>query len=371
MKVIITTSNPLFPPASGRATRALAIAEYLNKSGFDVTILSPDRDIDPLELEQFRGKYDLAFFKQKRPWQAFFGLSFLKALAAEIKKNETCVIVEQPHLGLMVHFLSKILRFPYILDEHMIEFLRLKTQGKPLLAKLFYPLEKLLIKKCAAVLAVSHNECMLIKGRTEREPLLVPNGVNIDRFYPAEKNREMLAHLDMTQFKIIIFVGNFASQINSEAAETINSLIAPKVYEKREDVRFLLIGQDPPPLHYHPAVISVGYVRDVAQYLNLADIVIAPLSADAGTRTKILEALACGKIVISSFLGAKGLQVENGKDIVLCSEGDFPAKILACLDGEACRDIPAQARKKALDYDWELILNPLKKLIFEHEEKTH
>jgi len=370
MKIIITTPLTLFPPASGQATRALAIAEFLGKSGFAVTVISPQQELDPLERESYQRSYDITFFKQKRPWHAFCSISFMRTLLAEMQKKQTCVIVEHPAQGLMVWVLSKLFRFPFILDEHMIEFLRLKTQGNTFLARLMYPVEKFIIKQCGAVLSVSHNECALIKGRTGREPLLVPNGVNIDRFYPREKDTETLAHLDMSACKTIVFTGNFNAALNSEAAAFINDVIAPKVYEKREDVRFLLIGQNPPALQFHPTVISVGYVRDIAPYLNIADLVIAPIAVEVGTRTKILEALACGKTVISSFLGAKGLAVENGKDIILCSLEDFPEKILACLNGETCADIPAQARKKALDYDWELILNPLKKLIFDNEEKA-
>jgi len=340
-----------------------AIAAYCARNGFETIVLSPYQQLDPLELEWQRRKFDSAFYTHNRRFHRIWNFSFLAALARQVRRRNTCVIVEHPGLGAMVHFLSRILRFPYILDEHTIRFTSLKLRGKEFAAKLFYPVEKFLWRKAAAVLVVAHHEGLLIKARTGKEPLLVPNGVDIDRFAPREKDRDLLAHLGLAQCKIVLFSGNFDLPLNARAAAVINDVIAPKVYEKRDDVRFVLVGKNPPHLNYHPSVMATGYVRDKETYIGVADLVIAPFEGYVGTRPVILEAMASGKTVISSFLGAKGLAVENGREIVLCAINDFPARICAHLDGAASGAMPPAARVKALDYDWELILNPLKKFL--------
>ena len=89
-----------------------------------------------------------------------------------------------------------------------------------------------------------------------------------------------------------------------------------------------------------------GYLNNVADVLGVSGIGIAPLLEGAGTRLKILEYLSSGLPVVSTSVGAEGLQIENGRNIVIEDDIEqFPKHIIRLLKDNALSSAYGQSWK--------------------------
>jgi glycosyltransferase involved in cell wall biosynthesis len=165
------------------------------------------------------------------------------------------------------------------------------------------------------------------------------------------------------QGRNIVFVGTMDYYPNVEAATSFASRIWPQVRERLPDSRLLIVGANPTPavsaLGAIPGVTITGTVPDVRPYYRDAFAAIVPLRTGGGTRLKILEAMATGVPVVSTPLGAEGLAVTPGRDILLADPDDASAWIDRL--NQLAQPPPGGAQiRAALDlvrtrYDWEII----------------
>jgi glycosyltransferase involved in cell wall biosynthesis len=101
-----------------------------------------------------------------------------------------------------------------------------------------------------------------------------------------------------------------------------------------------------------------GTVPSVAEYLEKASVVIVPLRIGGGTRLKIFEAMAMGKALVSTSIGAEGLEVESGRDLLLAdNDSSFADAVLLLLrDAAIRRRIEQSAVQLAAQYDWSRVV---------------
>jgi glycosyltransferase involved in cell wall biosynthesis len=106
-----------------------------------------------------------------------------------------------------------------------------------------------------------------------------------------------------------------------------------------------------------PGVELEGFVSDVRTAYRRAEIVLAPLTASAGTNIKVLEAMAMGRAIVSTPAGVNGFDFANGRDLIVVESPEAMAKEILRLsaDAEARTKIEAKAREAALKYGWEEI----------------
>ena len=107
---------------------------------------------------------------------------------------------------------------------------------------------------------------------------------------------------------VVLFVGSFRSENNRLAARRIAKEIAPAVLRIRSDVRFRLIGADPPSDLAAPNIECLGFVDDLTPDLRRANLVIAPMPFAQGMATKVVSALAFGKTVLATPEAAAGIK---------------------------------------------------------------
>lgn len=125
----------------------------------------------------------------------------------------------------------------------------------------------------------------------------------------------------------LLFVGTFLHKPNIEAVHYFVSKIFPLILQSRPSVRLQLVGSDPPAeiraLERHSQIFVAGSVESVGPFLRDASVVVVPLLSGAGTRLKILEAMSHRKAVVSTSVGAEGLAIEHGREILLA---DLPSE---------------------------------------------
>jgi glycosyltransferase involved in cell wall biosynthesis len=151
---------------------------------------------------------------------------------------------------------------------------------------------------------------------------------------------------------------------NIDGVEFFCQEVWPLVVSNVPRARFRVVGRDPHPRVKRLASESVevtGTVPSVVDHFREAAVVVVPLRMGGGTRIKIYEGMAMGKATVSTTVGAEGLDVEHGRDILLeDSPTDFARAIVTLLqEDDVRRRFEAAAAATARNYDWSVITERL------------
>ncbi len=156
---------------------------------------------------------------------------------------------------------------------------------------------------------------------------------------------------------VLLFVGMFAYGPNLEAAEWLVRDIFPRIVAEVPDARLALVGGYIERLdHLRPAAHGVdflGFVPDIAAAYAASAVAASPILSGGGTRTKIIEAVAYRVPVVSTTLGAEGLDFVDGSEIVLRDDAvSFAAACVALFRDPARRVAMAEAAvRRGAAYD--------------------
>ena len=144
---------------------------------------------------------------------------------------------------------------------------------------------------------------------------VVPNGVDTDYFQP-RRGAETPA---------VVFTGGMNMFANRDAVEWFLDEVWPLVKGRVAGARFFAIGQRPSPRVLDAAakddcVIAPGHVADVRPWVEQAAVYVVPMRVGGGTRLKVLDAMAQGKAIVSTTLGAEGIDASNGSHFLLADD---------------------------------------------------
>jgi len=178
--------------------------------------------------------------------------------------------------------------------------------------------------------------------------VVVPNGVDVDYFSPAPVGTPGR----------LVFTGNMVTRPNEDAAVWFCNSILERVGRHRPEAHLDVVGLDPGPAVRAlagPRVSVHGGVPDVRPFLASAEVVVVPLRIGSGTRLKILEAMAMGRPVVSTRVGAEGLDLRDGVDALLAdTEEEFADRVLTLLGDEDLRQRLAGNGRQLVEerYSW-------------------
>lgn len=184
----------------------------------------------------------------------------------------------------------------------------------------------------------------------------VPNGVDVAYFLPADEPEDPEA---------IVFTGLMKYRPNVDAAVYFVRDVLPKILATRPNAMFYIVGGEPPEEVKALAgknVVVTGRVPDVRPYVRRAAVFVVPLRMGSGTRLKVLEGLAMNKAMVSTSLGCEGIDVENGKHLLIADDpGTFAAAVLRVMsDRQLARQLSSEGRDLVnRSYRWETIVNEL------------
>ena len=163
----------------------------------------------------------------------------------------------------------------------------------------------------------------LLAIRPDLDIAIVPHGVDVDHFAFSDPDGEEQS---------LIFVGNYLHYPNVDAVLYFHQEIWPKAKAKIPGLKFVVVGQAPPPeiqnMAQDASITVTGRVDDVTPYIRKGQIFICPVRLGGGFRGKILEAMAVGRPIVSTSLGAEGIPSESGANIMIAdTPEDFAASI--------------------------------------------
>lgn len=192
---------------------------------------------------------------------------------------------------------------------------------------------------------------------------VIPNGVNIGNLFDEGVRQDKPGY--------ILFCGSLWSPPNSEGLSWFYQNVWPSVTKVFPDLKLLVVGSGKVPdslnrLINDPSVQFTGTIDDVRPSYNKAAIAIVPLLTGSGTRLKILEAMGLGVPVVSTTIGAEGIDYTVEKDILIAdTEAAFADQIIVLLNCKTQRlNVQQNARKLVEEkYDWNIIGDSLAKFI--------
>ena len=182
---------------------------------------------------------------------------------------------------------------------------------------------------------------------------VVPTGVDLAQYRPAGTQPE-------ASLPLITFVGAMDWEPNVDGVEYFCSEVWPAIKAEVPQARFRIVGRNPDRRVQKWASDSIevtGRVPSVVEHLHESAVVIVPLRIGGGTRLKIYEAMATAKAVVSTTIGAEGLDVHHGRDIMLADDprAFAQAVIMLLRDPDLRRRYEQAAAETAACYDWPAI----------------
>jgi hypothetical protein len=271
---------------------------------------------------------------------------------------------------LLCDFLSASLNFPdrpqtpAVLFQHNVEAILWRRQAdmeRHPIKRLLFGLEALkmeryeraAVQRFGHIIAVSEADRAAMARMTPRERIsVVPTGVDAKAFRPA-------ARRDPSE-PVVLFLGSMDWEANVDGVQYFVDEMWPAVRAAVPRARFQVVGRNPalPVQRLASASVDVvGTVPSVIPYLQEAAVVVVPLRVGGGTRLKIYEAMGAGKAVVSTTVGAEGLDVHDGRDILLADTPEsFASAVVRVLRDDALRRrLEDAALALAARYDWSSI----------------
>ena len=362
---------------TGYSVRTYNLAKSFAESKNDVAVVLPKNRLShqsiggvvvygfkgliPLPMLQFLSK----MMGISRPtFFYFYDLLFMFRVSRLIRDFDIVQIEQQASGALLVPFIRRVLKRTVVLDCHdVFQALRLKQTG--LLRRMLETfLEKLSYRNANLVLAVSEKEKQLLaatSGLSNSKILVVPNGVDTTSFTISREQADTRKKYGLGNSRIIIFVGNLDYLPNREAIQMLSSTIVPKVLVEAKNAKFVVVGRSKDKMEV-PGLLFTGFVDNLPEILNISEVAVAPLLHGSGTRLKILEYFSCGLPVVSTSVGAEGLDVQNGVNIFIEDDAqNFAYRIIELLNNANLAASMGKAGRTLVTntYDWKRITRDL------------
>ncbi|HQU71078.1 MAG TPA: glycosyltransferase family 4 protein, partial [Calditrichia bacterium] len=386
LKVLFLSQRFLFPMDTGGKIRTGNILRQLSKRQ-DITVISnvesPRDDAYLGEMDDLCAKfiavpwqemprYTLKFYL-KLLWQSLsrYPISVLNDYSSELEAAVLEELATQKYDLAICDFLQSTLIFknvegvPRLLFQHNVEATitrrHLEKAGNPL-ARLFWHLqhrrmmrhEGEMCRDFDGTIAVSEKDKARMEEWFRAEGVFdIPTGVDTDFFRPSEAPEQ----------KQLVFTGSMDWLPNEDAMIYFIKDIFPLIKQRERDTRLVIVGRRPTPaleslVAGREDIELTGWVEDTRPYIADSAVYIVPIRIGGGTRMKIYEALAMGKAMVSTSVGAEGLPLEHNKHILFADDAQrFAEHVIFLLNNpERRREIGAVARKYVYDhFRWERV----------------
>ena len=297
-------------------------------------------------------------------------VEFLARLQQLIERGGFDIVqVEFVQMAALKFQLPSDRRFRTVLDEHNIEFDIVKRTASAQVSaarRLYSAIDWRKLKReetrawrwFDGVSVTSERDGAILKELSPGTKLsVVPNGVDIELFQPPSAEPEPDS---------LLFFGAMNYYPNADGLSYFLERVFPLILAKRPSTKLRVVGPAPDSVKrlQGPNVEVTGFVDAVEPYIDRAAAVIVPLRLGGGTRLKIVEAMAKAKAIVSTRVGAEGIDVVNGESALLADDPQgFAAHVESVLSDRALAGrLGASARKLAEDrYSWPALVQGLER----------
>jgi glycosyltransferase involved in cell wall biosynthesis len=285
----------------------------------------------------------------------YYNAEFEKRLITELKKTSYDIIqFEGLMMSLYVSAVRKHSKAKLIYRAHNIEnqiWQRLSQQKSDPFKKSYLRMHAKRIKNYelqqlnnfdGIAVFTEQDKTTLLEYGTKIPIEILPVGIDLTRYKP---------DLSLTEFPSLFFLGSLDWLPNREGIEWFLDNFHQDLIDGELPVRFYVAGNDIPERFDDYEVLGKifiqGEVDDALEFVNSKSIMVVPLLSGGGMRVKIVEGMAMQKCIISTSLGAEGINFTDGENILIANNRDefYDAIRLCITDEEYCKAIGANARK--------------------------
>ncbi|MFD1551974.1 glycosyl transferase family 4 [Putridiphycobacter roseus] len=387
MKVLQLCNKPPFPAIDGGCLAIKNISQGLLSANIDLKIISISTAKHPFLIESYTKEFVAAtkiesVFVDTRinivdafsalvtadsyNVSRFFSPDFDSLLQRTLEESEYDVIhLESLFMTPYLYTIRRYSKAKVVLRSHNLEHViweRLanveKKSAKKVylkhLSKKLKKYEKYILNEVDGIAAISFDDSSRYEKLKCKVPLVtIPFGIDLSRYQLIENQKEI----------DFFHIGAMNWSPNVEGVNWFLDDILPLI--KRKSFRLHLAGIDMPKYLIHlkdERVVNHGEVPSANDFINKHQVMLVPLLSGSGMRIKIIEAMALGKTVITTSIGAEGIEVTENENILIAdTPAAFKEKIEDLIDHpEKALKIGTNARKLVVaKYDTELIMKKL------------
>jgi hypothetical protein len=187
----------------------------------------------------------------------------------------------------------------------------------------YFKIETILSKKADFVIAISENEKNIISNYVDKDKVVVISNIHYPKIKSSETN-------SFEKRKDLLFVGS-AHSPNVDSIYFLNQEIMPLVWEKLPNLIVIVIGNvnEKITIPINEKIVLKGYVNDIVPYFNQTKMMIAPLRYGAGVKGKIGQAFEYYLPVITTPIGAEGMDLKDNQNAIIRENAtDFANSII-------------------------------------------
>jgi len=362
MKILFLCNKLPYPPNEGGSMAMNMMIEGVLQAGHQVKVLAVSSNKYPFNPSQIPEDYlrktqletvfiDLSsrffpalycfFLRKSYHVHRFISKDFENKLIQILRDHEFDIIqVETVFLTPYLKTIAKYSKSKVFLRAHNIEHLiwkRLAENTKNPFRKIYLDHLSVQLKnyeidhldKYYGIVCISKVDAEYYKNLTQEPVITATFGINPEEYSKSLTTEKMPS---------LFFIGAMNWMPNAEGLKWFLSDVWPAIYEAFPKLNFHIACKEIPA--WLKALESdniqlVGKVENAKDFISSRSIMIVPLHSGSGIRIKIIEGMALGKAIISTTIGAEGIDYENGKNILIADTKDeFVTQIRKCIEVE-------------------------------------
>lgn len=384
MRILQICSKMPFPPKDGGSIAMNILTDGLIKCGHTVKVLAvntpkhfikeDDIDIEYRKRTAFQSVY---IDTDVKPMDAllnlfsnksyniirFYSKEFENTLIDILSKQEFDIIhLETLWVAYYVDTIRKYSKAKIVLRSQNVEYVIwerlaeastsfLKKRYLQLLAERLKKYELSMLNKYDGIATITDIDAKAHQKLGCSLPIItIPFGIDVSK-YKEDKSA--------TESPSVFHIGAMDWMPNADGIKWLLESVWPKVVLKHPTVNLYLAGRNMPDWLKQlsiPNVVVLGEVEDSHLFINSKSIMVVPLTSGGGMRVKIIEGMALGKTIVSTSIGAEGIEYENLKDILIADTADeFVEAIHMCLSDKIYADTVARNARTLVEKKYDNI----------------
>ncbi len=399
MRILFLTAQVPYPPQAGGALRTFGLIDGLHRVGHHIDIMTfaeagqPDPSSTPLAelcdqiitaelpLRTMQARLrDLLLTGQSDMSPRVYSAEFVTLLLTQLSQAKYDLVhIESLEMATYLPTIRKVQpTLPTIYDSFNAEYDLQRLifeidRGTPsrwvgalyslIQWRRLISFERSVCQKVNRVIAVSEADAEAFRKLAPGVAVhVVPNGIYAADYAHASQQ------LDLGP-AALLFTGTMNYRPNVDAVMWFADDVLEAIRKFVPDTRLFVVGNKPhgrlDGLRQRSDVEITGYVQDILPFLHNAAVYVAPLRVGSGTRLKLLQAMAAGCAIVSTPVGAQGLNVTPGEELMLADNREaFAQATITLLRDPVLRKRMGQAAQRLVceQYDWSAILPRLLKV---------
>jgi len=373
MRILQICNKPPFPAVDGGAIAMNNVTHGLISKGCTVNVLTittqkhkistlPKSYIDKTKFQSVfidttikaKDAFFNLFSKKSYNVERFISDDFSKKLAEILKEEDTFdfIIIESLFVTPYIETIKKYTKAKVILRAHNVEHKIwerisanttniVKKKYIDLLAKRMKNYEISIFNKLDAICAMTNVDVESFKELGFKKNIAsIPTGYILDELKIVKKPVD-----DFSVFHL----ASMDWLPNTEGVDWFIKNVWSNVNKTVPKAHLFLAGREMPQSYYelnNKSITTIGPVKSAKEFFLSKHIMVVPILSGSGMRIKIIEGMAIGKVIISTTIGAEGINCTNNKNILIAdSPKAFSAAIIKCLNDKSfCEDISKNAK---------------------------